>query len=177
MTLFELFFFFFRISIITFGGGLVILSMVQMEEEKRKNINPEEFADMVSLAAFMPGSITASISWLIGKHYRGILGGFVSVLGAILPPFLIVLLLSPFVLKYSECSYVQGFFRGVLTGTGAIIVVVVFNNVKNTLSSQWWNVVPYLLTIALIWKFSMHPLFAMAIVLSVQFAKDRMISK
>ena len=177
MSLFELFFFFFRISTITFGGGIVILGMVQLEEKKRKNIDPEEFADMVSLAASMPGSISASISWLMGKHYRGIPGGIVAVLGAILPPFVMVLLICPFVLKYSEYPYVQGFFKGVLAGTGAIITVVVFNNVKKTLTSQLWNFIPYILIILLMAVFSLHPLLAMGIVMTLQFVRERMISR
>ena len=55
MSLLELFLFFFKISAVTFGGGIVILGMVQLEDEKRRDIAPEVFADMVSLAASMPG--------------------------------------------------------------------------------------------------------------------------
>ena len=70
MSLWELFVFFFRISAVTFGGGIVILGMVQLEQEKRGDIDPEVFADMVSLAASMPGPIAVSISWLMGRHYK-----------------------------------------------------------------------------------------------------------
>ena len=49
MTLWQLFIFFFRISSVTFGGGIVILGMVQLEQERRKDIDPEEFADMVKM--------------------------------------------------------------------------------------------------------------------------------
>ena len=66
MSLLELFLFFFKISAVTFGGGIVILGMVQLEEEKRRDIAPEVFADMVSLAASMPGPIAVSIAWLAG---------------------------------------------------------------------------------------------------------------
>ena len=109
MSLLELFVFFFRISAVTFGGGIVILGMVQLEEEKRRDIDPEVFADMVSLAASMPGPIAVSISWLMGRHYRGLIGSFVAVAGAILPPFLIILFLSPFIIKYSDVPAVKGF--------------------------------------------------------------------
>ena len=36
MSLLELFFFFFKISAMTFGGGIVILGIVQLEQEKRR---------------------------------------------------------------------------------------------------------------------------------------------
>ncbi len=176
MTLFELFFFFFRISAVTFGGGIVILGMVQLDQEKRKDIDPNEFADIVSLAASMPGPIAVSLSWLMGKHYKGLIGSFVAVLGAILPPFIIVLILSPLVLKYSHVTQVQGFFNGVLAGTGAIITVVVFKNVRKTLSSRWWNFVPFLLVIGIIGGLRMHPLLAMTLVIALQFAREKVIS-
>lgn len=177
MTLFELFFFFFRISSVTFGGGIIILGMVQLEEEKRKDIDPEEFADMINLAASMPGSLAVSISWLIGRHYKGAVGGFFAVLGTILPPFLMVLFLSPFVLKYSHVPQVQGFFRGVLAATGAIITVVVYKNVRKTLSSKCWNFVPFLLIIILIAGLQLHPLLAMALVFTLQLVKEKVILK
>lgn len=136
MSLLELFIFFFRISAVTFGGGIVILGMVQLEEEKRGDIDPEVFADMVSLAASMPGPIAVSISWLLGRYYKGLAGSLAAVFGAILPPFLIILILSPFIIKYSGVPSVMGFFRGVLAGTSAIIILVIVDNVKSAL---WGN--------------------------------------
>lgn len=177
MSLFELFFFFFRISSVTFGGGVAILGMVQLEEEKRKNIDQEKFTNMISLAASMPGSLAVSISWLMGKHHKGVIGGLVAVLGTILPPFLIVLFASPFILKYSDVPQVQGFFRGVLAATAAIITIVVFSNVKETLTSKLWNFVPYMLIIILIGLFQLHPLLAMALVFIFQLIKEKTVSE
>lgn len=176
MSLTRLFFFFFRISAVTFGGGIVILGMVQLEEEKRGDIAPEVFADMVSLAASMPGPIAVSIAWLMGRHYKGLAGSLAAVAGAILPPFLIILFLAPFIIKYSDLPAVRGFFRGVLAGTSAIIVLVIFDNVKSALLGRWWNIVPFLLVISLIGVLHVHPLFAMAGVMALQFAHKRLAS-
>lgn len=177
MTFFELFFFFFKISAVTFGGGIVILGMVKLEQDKKGDIDPEEFEDMVSLAASMPGPIAVSIAWLYGRHYKGFFGSVVAVAGAIAPPFFIVLALSPIILKYSDVPMVQGFFNGVLAGTSAIIAFVVFDNVKGALSSGWWNVVPFALIIAMIGVFHLHPLFAMLLVIALQFARERVVSR
>ncbi|MEG1603251.1 MAG: chromate transporter [Cloacibacillus sp.] len=176
MSLTQLFFFFFRISAVTFGGGIVILGMVQLEEEKRGDIDPEVFADMVSLAASMPGPIAVSIAWLMGRHYKGLSGSLAAVAGAVLPPFLIILFLSPFIIKYSDLPAVRGFFHGVLAGTSAIIVLVIFDNVKSALLGKWWNLVPFLLVISLIGVLHIHPLFAMAGVIALQFAHERFVS-
>lgn len=177
MSLLELFIFFFRISAVTFGGGIVILGMVQLEEEKRGDIDPEVFADMVSLAASMPGPIAVSISWLLGRYYKGLAGSLAAVFGAILPPFLIILILSPFIIKYSGVPSVMGFFRGVLAGTSAIIMLVIADNVKSALWGKWWNVVPYLLIISTIGVFHVHPLIAMGGVLVLQYFRERIVAK
>lgn len=177
MNLLELFLFFFRISAVTFGGGIVILGMVQLEEDKRRDIDPEEFADMVSLAASMPGPIAVSIAWLMGRHYKGLVGSITAVAGAILPPFLIILFLSPFILKYSGVPAVRGFFKGVLAGTSAIIALVIFDNVKKTLLGNWWNVVPYALVVSLIGVFELHPLLVMALVVALQLLCERITAK
>ena len=177
MSLLELFLFFFKISAVTFGGGIVILGMVQLEEEKRRDIAPEVFADIVSLAASMPGPIAVSIAWLMGRHYRGLAGSLTAVAGAILPPFLIILMLSPFIIKYSDVPAVMGFFRGVLAGTSAIIVLVIIDNVKNALLGKWWNLVPYLMVISLIGVFDLHPLLIMVVVIAMQFVHERVTAR
>ena len=175
MNLLQLFFFFFRISAVTFGGGIAILGMVKLGLTERKDITELEFSDMLSLAASVPGPLAVSMAWLLGKHYRGIKGSIAAVAGAVIPPFLIVLFLSPIILRYSGTPQVQGFFKGVLAGTGAIITMAVFENVRSTLSSGWWNIVPAALVILMIGFLGIHPLLSMLAAFSVQMIRQRLI--
>lgn len=149
------------------------MGMVKLEVEKRQSMDQDELDDMVSLAASMPGPIAVSISWLFGRKQHGLLGSIVSVIGAILPPFMIVLLLSPFILEYSQVPAVQGFFKGVLCGTSAIIVTVIFDNVRGTLASTLWNIVPFAAIIAMIGVFNIHPFTAMALTMALQVVRER----
>lgn len=173
ITLWQLFMLFFRVSAVTFGGGIVILGMVKLEVEKRRDISQEELDDMVSLAGSVPGPIAVSISWLFGRRQRGIIGALVAVTGAILPPFLIVLFLSPFILKYSGIPAVQGFFKGVLCGTSALIFITIFSHVRGTIIASIWNIVPFAAIIVLIGVFQMHPFAAMVIAMAMQVVRER----
>ena len=175
MTIVQLFFFFFRISAVTFGGGIVILGMVKLGIAERQDISEGEFSDMVSLAASVPGPLAVSIAWLLGRYYRGHKGSMAAVAGAVLPPFVIILILSPIILKYSGAPEVQGFFKGVLAGTGAIITMVVFDNVRSTLSCGWWNIVPFAVVIALIGIFGINPLLSMLAAFLVQLIRERLV--
>ena len=173
MSLIELFMFFFRISAVTFGGGIVILGMVQLEINKRNDIPKDEFDDMVSLAASMPGPIAVSIAWLLGRHYKGLAGSIIAVAGAICPPFFIILFLSPLIIKYSHLPAVQGFLRGILAGTCAIITLVIFDNVKNTLIGKIKNIIPYIFVVCAIGVFKIHPVPVMAAALLFQYLRER----
>ena len=109
----------------------------------------------------------------MGRHYKGLAGSLAAAAGAVLPPFLIILFLSPLIIKYSDVPAVMGFFRGVLAGTSAIILLVIIDNVKGALWGKWWNLVPYLLVISTIGVFHVHPFAAMAGVLALQYARER----
>lgn len=175
MTTFELFLFFLRISCVTFGGGIVILGMAELELSKRDDISEEELADIVSLSASVPGPIAVSISWLVGRYYRGLRGSIAALAGMIIPPFLVILFVSPFVIKYSAYAPVQGFFKGVLAGTAAIITVTILKNVKNAVWGKWWNLLPYLLVIGMIGGLHLHPLPAILITLALLALKERFV--
>lgn len=173
ITLWQLFMLFFRVSAVTFGGGIVILGMVKLEVEKRRDISQEELDDMVSLAGSVPGPIAVSISWLFGRRQRGLPGALAAVTGAILPPFLIVLFLSPFILKYSGVPAVQGFFKGVLCGTSALIFITIFGHVRGTLAASLWNAVPYAAVIVMIGVLQIHPFAAMVAAMAMQVVRER----
>lgn len=177
MTLWQLFIFFFKVSAMTFGGGIVILGMVKLEVEKRKDISQEELENMVSLAGSTPGPIAVSISWLFGRRQRGLAGAAVSVIGAVLPPFLIVLFLSPYVLEYSHIPAVQGFFKGVLCGTSALIFITIFSHVKGTVTTALWNIVPYAAVIVMIGLLHIHPFTALLLAMALQVVKERVFLK
>lgn len=173
ITLRQLFMLFFRVSAVTFGGGIVILGMVKLEVEKRKDISQEELDDMVSLAGSVPGPIAVSISWLFGRRQRGLPGALAAVTGAILPPFLIVLFLSPFILKYSGIAAVQGFFKGVLCGTSALIFITIFSHVRGTFAASLWNIVPFAAIIVMIGVLQVHPFAAMVAATALQVVRER----
>lgn len=173
MTLLELFWFFFRISAVTFGGGIVILGIVQMEQERRGDIPEEEFNDMVSLAASMPGPIAVSIAWLMGRYYKGLRGSVAAVLGAVTPPFFIILFLSPFIIKYANLPEVAGFLKGVLAGVCAIIAGVVFKNVRGAFAGSLWNIMIYIFVMAAIGFFKIHPVIVMLTAIFIQAAREK----
>lgn len=174
MTPWQLFKMFFKISSVTFGGGVVILGMAETEVRKRGDMAEQDLLDIVSLSAAMPGPLAVSSSFLIGKHYSGIPGAVMAVLGVLVPPFTIILLLSNLVLRYQNSLALKAFFLGVICAVAALLVNVVARQLKTILFSDLLNLIPYAVVIALMLFLNIHPLFAIAVGVAIQwFRKEK----
>ena len=75
------------ISAFTFGGGFVIVSLMQKKfVEELHWLEEDEMLDMTALAQASPGAIAVNGAILVGRKLAGIPGIAVAVLGTILPP-------------------------------------------------------------------------------------------
>ncbi len=92
IRLIDLFWIFFRISIVLIGGGYVLLP-ISIEEfsTKRKLLTKEEIIDFFALSQCLPGVIVVKTATFIGYHLRGTKGAIISLLGLITPPFFAIL--------------------------------------------------------------------------------------
>lgn len=169
MTPFEVFLFFFKISAVTFGGGIAILGMIRLKLRDLDLLSDEEIAEIGNFAVAMPGPIAVSAAYMLGRRLAGPRGAVCGILGAILPPFLVILLLSPFILRHFDDPLVKSFFAGVLAAVAAMIVTMVARDVRRTLFSRKLNLVPYAAVIAMIAWLKLHPLLALATGFAIQF--------
>ncbi len=163
MTPFSLFVMFFRISAVTFGGGIAILAMAKTELKKR-GFPDEDMAEIAALATAMPGPIATSSAWLAGRKIAGIRGALASVAGILVPPFSAILVLSGFVLAHRDSAPLAAFFKGVLCAVAALVAALVWGEIRRSLvgKGKWINVLPYALVVGLILWAGLHPLVAMA---------------
>lgn len=101
--LFELFISFFKIGLVSFGGGYVIIPMIEKEIIYKHNwIDNATFANIIGIAAITPGPISLNAATFVGNKIFGVFGGMVSTFGVVLPSFIITLLVSKFYFKNSE---------------------------------------------------------------------------
>ena len=118
----------FYISSFTFGGGFVIVTLMKRKfVDGYKWITEEEMLDMTAIAQASPGAIAVNASILVGKKVAGVRGIFVSVLGTILPPLIIISIISFFYEQFSTNPYVAALLTGMQAGVAAVIFEVVLN--------------------------------------------------
>ena len=113
-ALLQLFWIFFRIGAFTFGGGYVMIPIIQHEiSEKHKLIPEAELSEMLVLAQSLPGMMAVNAATSIGYKLYGKKGAVTCALGVALPSFLIIVFLANLILQYSDNPHLQGAFRWV----------------------------------------------------------------
>lgn len=125
-TLRKLFFSTLYISAFTFGGGFVIVTFMKRKfVDELHWIDEKEMLDLTALAQSSPGAIAVNAAILVGWRVAGFAGMLVAVLGTILPPMVILSIVSMFYTLFSTNIYVAMVLKGMQAGVAAVIIDVV----------------------------------------------------
>ena len=118
----------FTLSAFTFGGGYIIVPLMQKRfVQELKWIDEEEMMDLVAISQSAPGPIAVNASIIVGYRMAGIPGALLSTLGTVLPPLAIITAVSYFYIAFRENSVINALLFGMQAGVAAVIVDVVIN--------------------------------------------------
>ena len=121
----------FELSACTFGGGFVIIPLMRKKfVEELGWIEEEEMLDLTAIAQASPGAIAVNASIMLGYHIAGIPGAILAVLGTVLPPLIIISIISMFYQAFRNNVIVSMAMRGMLCGVADVICDVVINMAK-----------------------------------------------
>lgn len=133
----KLFFATLYISSFTFGGGFVIVTFMKRKfVDELHWLTEQEMLDMTALAQSSPGAIAVNASILVGWHMGGAIGAAVAVLGTILPPMLILSVISLFYAAFASNVYVAPVLKGMQAGVAAVILDVVCGLGQNVIKEK-----------------------------------------
>ena len=114
------------ISAFTFGGGFVIVTFMKKKfVDELHWIDEDEMLDLTAIAQSSPGSIAVNAAILVGWRIGGAAGIAIAVLGTLLPPMLILSMISFFYAAFASNRYVALTLRGMQAGVAAVILDVV----------------------------------------------------
>ena len=114
------------ISAFTFGGGFVIITFMKRKfVDELHWIDEDEMLDLAALAQSSPGAIAVNAAILVGWRVAGFAGMLVAVVGAIVPPMLILAVISFFYQAFATNRYVSLVLKGMQAGVAAVILDVV----------------------------------------------------
>ncbi|MBT2732050.1 chromate transporter [Carnobacterium sp. ISL-102] len=173
MIYLQLFWSFFQVGALSFGGGYAALPLIQEQViEKNDWLTNTEYIDVLTISQMTPGPIALNASTFVGTKVAGIPGSIFATLGCITPSVIIVLVLAVFYYKYKGLSLVQGVIKGLrpavvaLIGSAglSILLTALFN--KDTLPIEWAkldlvSLVLFIVGLVLLRKTKINPIYVM----------------
>lgn len=160
----NLFFVFFKIGLLSFGGGYAIIPMIQHEALQGGWLSETEFQETVSIAGMAPGSVATNSATLIGYRVAGTWGAVISTMGMILPSLIIVIVLSILLYRARDNQWIKKMFYGlrpVITGL-IIFAAIRFGFMGKEQAFMSWQTLGTLIIVVLglygLIKHKLHPL-------------------
>ena len=124
----------FYLSTFTVGGGFVIISLMKKKfVDELMWLEEEEMLNFAAIAQSSPGAVAVNASIIIGYRIAGILGSLIAILGTVLPPLIILSVISIFYTNFRSNDIVNVALKGMQAGVGAVIADVVIG--------MGWNVI------------------------------------
>ena len=122
----QLFLTFAKVGVMTFGGGMAMLPILQREVVEHNGwATEEEIMDYYAMGQCLPGIIMVNTSVFVGRRHKGVAGGIVAGLGSAFPSLVIITVIAMFLTAFAEYPVVQNAFAGVR----ACVVVLIINAV------------------------------------------------
>lgn len=136
-VLFKLFYSSLYISAIAFGGGFVVLSLLRETFVKNYSwVSDEEMMDINALAQASPGAIAMNTAMLVGFKVAGVLGMIATVIGSVIPPFIVITGMYYFYDAIKSFEAVSFIMTGMQAGVCGVIFSLVIDMWTKTVKTK-----------------------------------------
>ena len=151
---------FFKIGIMTFGGGYAMLPMLQRElVENRKWVTEEEILNYFAIGQCTPGVIAVNTATFVGYKRRKIPGAIFATIGVVLPSMIIITVIAAVLSNFAHIPAVQHAFAGIRIAVSALIVASVIKLIKTNVKSIA-QIIIAVAAFVLVAVFGQNPVFA-----------------
>jgi chromate transporter len=117
---------FLKIGVISFGGGYVMIPILQWEVVDHLHwLTLRQFLDGILLGYITPGPLLI-LSAFVGFWVKGLPGALVSTIFVFLPPTLMIILLIPFYQRIKEAKWMRQVIQGILAALVGFLVLVLY---------------------------------------------------
>jgi chromate transporter len=120
--LWELFKAFFKIGALTFGGGYAMMPVMRKVVVETKGwVEDDDILKILVISESTPGVFAVNSATFIGYKIAGFKGSLMATLGVILPSFIIISLISIFIIEFKQLTWVAYAFYGIQAGVAILI--------------------------------------------------------
>ena len=125
------------LSSFTFGGGFVIVTLMKRRfVDELGWMDEDEMLDIAAMAQSTPGAIAVNAAVLTGTRIGGTIGMLVAVLGTVIPPFVLLSVLSLCYEAFRQLYPVRLALAGMQAGVAAVILDVAWGLGKNVVRKK-----------------------------------------
>ncbi len=128
MIYLELLWTFFKIGAFTFGGGYVMVPLIQAEVAAHSWMDSTSLVNFIAVSESTPGPLAVNVATYVGAEVGGILGAICATFGVVFPAFAIILIVAKCYEKFKASKIVKGCMSGLkpavvgLIGTAVITI-------------------------------------------------------
>ncbi|GAX34936.1 chromate efflux transporter [Nodularia sp. NIES-3585] len=122
----TLIFFFLKVGSFIFGGGLVIIPLLESEVVNQFHwLTRSEFLDGVAIGEFTPGPVVITAAF-VGYKVAGVMGALISAIAIFTPSFLFIMGAAPLLVRIRQNPWIRSFLKGVTPAVlGAIAAAAI----------------------------------------------------
>lgn len=147
MKLLQLFWVFFKVGLLAFGGGYTLIAMARtVLVERKKWLTDNELMDYFAMSQSLPGIITINFSAFIGYKQARFLGALTAVTGVITGPVAVVILLAGIVEHINEYPLLISALKGIQIAVCALILSFAMSLFRQSVQG-YGAVLLYLMTV------------------------------
>ena len=146
----ELFTMFFKLGLLTFGGGYAMIPQIKENVcEKKEWIDEEEMLEIIAISESTPGPIAINMATYIGYKQNKFFGSLFATLGVVLPSLIIIYVISLFLEQFMQNEFVKYAFVGINAAVAFLIIKAGINMVKK-MPKKLFPIILFSLTFILI---------------------------
>lgn len=162
------------LSAFTFGGGYIIVSLLKSKYvDQLEWITKSEMMDLAAIAQSSPGAIAVNAAVVVGYKTFGMIGALVSLLGTVVPPLLIISVISLFYTWFKTNLIVSLILKGMQAGVSALIIKVIIDMGSDALNEDKkfaLSIIIGSLIMALVFKINIMYIILILIILGIIFS-------
>lgn len=157
--IFNVFISFFRVALITHGGGYAMVGVIEDDlVNKQKLMTDNEFIETISICQSFPGPLAVTSSLFVGYRIAKLPGAIAALLGALLPPFVFIFILSTCFINFQHNLYVEYILKGIDATVPMLMLLAVVNFGKKMKKSTH-NIIISLIALIALGVFNVNPAF------------------
>ncbi len=165
----DIFFAFFRVGVLGYGGGPSSIPLVHKEVvEKYKWMDSDEFGDVLALGNALPGPIATKMAGYIGYRVGGVPGMVNALAATMIPTIILMIFLLTALNSYKDQPWVKGRAEAVVPVVAVMLAVLTWDFIKKSGKSKlgWgWTVIALIGSLVLLQFMNLHPAILIFILL------------